>query len=230
MSSKKVFLYTYNSRLIRRKRKKSYFKANSFVSPTLSISGENKISNANSRSSRKRPANLTINSDFVYESPSSSQKPGEEAAAPATEEAVTPKLTNSSAAADNAFDFDLVAQQLAATTGGGSHEATDQLAYILDTFVECRCYEWAMVIALVSHSFATLGEIVRNLRDPASLPCDITKSLRKGFEQLDEWSQNEWYIHFQPLLLIRISLKMHLYVYYLSVGYREIIKKLIDVI
>lgn len=89
------------------------------------------------------------------------------------------------------FDFDLVAQQLV-TTATGSQESKLKLVYIIDTFVRCRCYEWAFVLAVVLQDYGVLADVMRRMRD-ATLPNEINKSLRRGLEQLDDWAQNEWY-------------------------------------
>lgn len=100
----------------------------------------------------------------------------------------TTTTTNSNS---NSFDFDLIAQQLV-TTAGGSQESKIKLLYIIDTFVSCRCYEWAFVLALVLQDFSVLTDVIRKLREPTQLSTDISKSIRKGLEQLDDWAQNEW--------------------------------------
>ena len=147
-------------------------------------------------SSTKRPqppSNLPlIGSDFIYDTPPNQAKSIANGNGSANN--ITSQEENEPTTPENedpsSFDFDLVAQQLAATSG--SLDSKNKLYYIVDTFTSCRCYEWVFVLALVLQNFSVLSEIARKMRD-GNLPPDVVKSLRKGLEQLDDWAQNEWY-------------------------------------
>lgn len=65
------------------------------------------------------------------------------------------------------------------------------LRYIIEKFIECKCYEWVFVLALVLQDFSILNELIIKLRS-GNLSSQHLASLRVGLKELDEWSQNEW--------------------------------------
>jgi hypothetical protein len=139
------------------------------------------------------PQNLSINSDFIYDSTmTTATKNNEVNSKNNITEEVNRATDNDSESSTSAFDFDLVAQELANT---GSVESKNKLIFIVDTFLSSRCYEWAFVLGLVLQDFTILNEIVKKMRGN-DLPADIAKSLKRGLSELNEWSQNEWYRNF----------------------------------
>ncbi len=79
-------------------------------------------------------------------------------------------------------------QELANT---GSNHSKKQLVFLIDAFLNTKCYEWVFVLAIVLKKFSIINEITR-LMKASELPPTVSISIRKGLQELDEWSQNEW--------------------------------------
>lgn len=63
--------------------------------------------------------------------------------------------------------------------------------YLIDTFVEAKCWEWVFLLGLVLKRFSIINEIMRMILTN-ELPPNMVDNLKKGINDLSVWSQNEW--------------------------------------
>ena len=63
--------------------------------------------------------------------------------------------------------------------------------HALDVFFSARCYEWVFLLALVLKKFTIANEVIRLLKSQ-ELGANLRTSIRKGLDELEEWSHNEW--------------------------------------